>query len=307
MSLSIDSAVLLRFERSAHIGTGRSEGPIDRAVRRDAEGEPYVPGSALKGALRMTAERLVQQLNEITDLGPEVQLGMRRRGDRVLEERCRAPRPEQMCQSHDPCVVCRLFGNVFTGSRLRVSDAHAQEDSPLDRSLRDLADREDGGDLLRGPQARTAPTDVLTRLRIDRRRKGAEAGALFTSEYSRKASAYRASLTGTLPTVPLSDANERPAELVLLAAAVSATDQIGGEASTGHGRCRLQFTGSGTISASRGKTSGADKESSTSSGNAENSAVSEESLTSTDGSAYALDALLDEQSLRALAWHRFVN
>lgn len=300
-SLSIDSPVLLRFEGSAHIGTGRSEGPIDRTVRRDAEGDPYVPGSALKGALRMTAERLVHQLNEITDLESDLQLGMQRRGQRALEEPCRAPRPEQMCQSHDPCVVCRLFGNVFTGSRLRVSDAHARGDSPLGRSLRDLTDGEDQDDSPHASQARTASTDVLTRLRIDRRRKGAEAGALFTSEYSRDASAYRATLAGTVPTVPLSDADELPAELVLLAAAVSATDQIGGEASTGHGRCRLQFAGSDTISVSR------DEAGDGSPGDEGGADASGASPPGTDGPPYSLDALLDEQSLRALAWHRFVN
>ena len=56
-------AFALNFEGPHHIGTGRAEGLLNRTVRRDARGRPYVPGSALKGALRIEAERLANRLD----------------------------------------------------------------------------------------------------------------------------------------------------------------------------------------------------------------------------------------------------
>ncbi len=268
-SLSVDTSLHIRFEGATHIGTGRSEGLLDRTIRRDGAGEPYVPGSALKGALRMTAERVVGQLNEISELEPEWRLGLRRRGDRVQDERCLAPRPEEMCQSHDPCVVCRLFGNVFTGPRLQVGDAHVHEENPLTASQHS--------------SGRRRSTDVLTRLRIDRRRKGAAKGALFSSEYDYPDASYASTLTGTIPVTPLIEFQDVPAELVLLAAAVAATDQIGGEASTGHGACRLELKSSELI-----RDSDSDSE-------------------PLDSPPYPLHALLHKKALDELSLYRMAN
>jgi CRISPR/Cas system CSM-associated protein Csm3 (group 7 of RAMP superfamily) len=278
-SLSVDTSLHIRFEGATHIGTGRSEGLLDRTIRRDGAGEPYVPGSALKGALRMTAERAVGQLNEISELEPEWRLGLRRRGDRIQDERCLAPRPEEMCQSHDPCVVCRLFGNVFVGTHLRVGDAFPQSENSSEQSLPD----QPGETSSPGAPPRRRSTDVLTRLRMDRRRKGAEAGALFTSEYDHPATSYASALTGTVPATPIESDGGLPAELVLLAAAVAATDQIGGEATTGHGQCRIQFGDASLISSG------------------------ERPEAQESGPPYPLGTLLDEKSLRALAWHRFMS
>jgi len=291
-SISLDVPLHIHFEAPMHLGTGRAEVLIDRTVRRNAEGDPYVPGSALKGALRMTAERLVGQLNEIGGLGEEMYIGKRRRGQTVLDERCRAPRAEEMCQSRDPCIVCRLFGNVFTGSRLHVSGAQATGDSPLQKSLEALATGT-GGETARehgemSPATRASLTDVLTRLRIDRRRQGAEKGRLFTSEYSRPATAYEAILSGTVPHTPLSNAMGLPAELVLLAASIAATDQIGGESTTGHGTCRLQPHTTDLISVGE-------------------LPPDVDPLERADSPPYPLDALLDDRPLQALAWYRFDN
>jgi len=301
--LSLDVPLHIYFDGATHLGTGRSEGLLDRTIQRDADGRPYVPGSVLKGALRMTAERLVGQLNEISDPDPEWDLGLRHRGDRVLEERCLAPRPEDMCQSRDPCVVCRLFGNVFTGPRLRVSGGKAWSD---DTSRSD--DSPDGGrEQEAGPAAserspgRRHTTDVLTRLRIDRRRKGAEEGALFTSEYDHPTAPYIATLTGTLPATPLSSAGDVPAELVLLATTVAATDQIGGEGSTGHGACRLRF-GNGSGPASNTEPASRTDAPPDAAPSAASDASSEKSV-----SSYSLNTLLGTDALEALAWHRFMT
>ena len=221
----VRATLRLTFEHPFHVGTGRAEGLVNRTIRRTALGAPYVPGSALKGALRETAERLVFRLDEdarILDelIEPAQYLGYRRRGSATLSELCRAPRPEGMCQSKTPCIVCRLFGNVFTGTRLLVSDARLAPEA-----------------------ASAAQEDIETRtqVQIDRRRRGAKHGALFTSEFARPAGAFEATLEGQIPLTPLPDADaDAPwAEAVLLAATIAATDHIGAGTSSGLGQCRL--------------------------------------------------------------------
>jgi CRISPR/Cas system CSM-associated protein Csm3 (group 7 of RAMP superfamily) len=219
---AIDADLEITFSSSHHLGTGRAEGLLDRTVRRGAGGEAYVPASALKGALREAAERLTRRLDrQLVELGAEREqrFGLRRRADTVLDEPCRAPRAEAMCQSRAPCIVCRLFGNVFTGARLVVDDAH----------------------VVPGP---TGPPrhESVTRLAIDRRRRGAKKGALFSSEYSRPGPTYRSRLAGQVPLSPI-EGDGVPAELVVLAGALRLARQVGAEGSTGHGQCHVRLGG----------------------------------------------------------------
>jgi CRISPR/Cas system CSM-associated protein Csm3 (group 7 of RAMP superfamily) len=242
--LPIDATLHLDFESAFHVGTGRAEGLANRTVKRTASGAPYVPASALKGALRETAERLIRRLDQRAvqlEVGPERFLGYRRRGKEVVPERCEAPRPENMCKSTDPCIVCRVFGNALSGRRLIVDDARPMDEAP-ERSS-GANGEEDTGAMTRHRTRHGIET--YTQLRIDRRRRGARAGALFTSEQARP-TRLRSRLSGRLPLTPLSEGP--PAELVLLAATLAATEQIGSGASTGRGQCHVQVAG-GTIQA----------------------------------------------------------
>jgi CRISPR/Cas system CSM-associated protein Csm3 (group 7 of RAMP superfamily) len=283
---AISVPIAIEFAGTVHLGTGRAEGLIHRTVRRAPDGHPYVPASALKGALRMTAERIIQQLDHILRSGDKVpprwRLGRRRRGNEVLNTSCRAPHPEEMCQSHEPCIVCRVFGNVFTGERLHVNDAHP-ETGPLQESLRALRNLQAGkeGASAQSPRPRASDVDILTRLAMDRRRRGAKQGALFTSEYSRPESVFTSTLEGAIPYHPLGDGLP-PAELVLLAATLTATDQIGGEASTGHGQCQLHIQARGDNGAPP-------------------STIAPAGATGTE-SPYRLDELLTQVALDSLTW-----
>jgi CRISPR/Cas system CSM-associated protein Csm3 (group 7 of RAMP superfamily) len=290
----VDIPLSIRFKESVHVGTGRRDGLVDRTVRRTADGHPYVPASAVKGALRQTAERLVRRLDAAAafgDMAPDQHLGYRRRGSDVVEERCEAPRPEDMCQSASPCLVCRLFGNVYTGRRLVVDDATAAV-SPATKSrealfatARNGDDLEADGRVIRQPgAAKAAETESITRLRMDRRRRGAASGALFTVEHARTHGTFKTHLTGRVPLTPLqnSDAEGEPAELVLLAATLRATDQIGGDASIGRGACRLVVR------------------------SAEAGAESDEggAALHVGGEQYSVDRLLRPDVLEALGWGR---
>lgn len=299
-----------------HIGTGRAEGLVNRTVRRAADGRPYVPGSALKGALRMTAERLVHQFNAMLDgegLSPSEKLGYQHRGTDVLDKPCQGPRPETMCQSQNPCIVCRIFGNVFTGTRLHVDDAYPRHDV-MRESIKTLAEihqkEANASESSRSSDSRppakdrtfsrSGAVDTLTRLSVDRRRRGAKSGALFTSEYSQPTSGFTTTLSGALPYTPLEMVDGLPAELVLLAATIAATDQIGGEATTGHGLCRLvidaeEDDASSTTIVRTGTDASKDEDNASDTGE----------LDLPDGT-FALQDLLDAGTLQALIWSRFM-
>lgn len=242
----IDLDLRVEMQTSHHVGTGRAAGLTDRTIRRDAGGRPYLPASALKGALRESAERLVGRIDRTVGelgLGGEAQYGRRYRAGRVTESRCYAPRPEEMCLGAKACVVCRVFGNVHTGKRLRVADARRPE-GDLERSL--LAAIRNGGDK-KGRSFASSEHETVTRLRMDRRRRGASDGGLFTSEYARPAH-FSSRLTGHIPATPLRSGEELgpenpPVELIFLVGAIGLTEAVGAEKSTGHGRCRIELAG----------------------------------------------------------------
>jgi len=219
--VALSASLTLTFEQPFHLGTGRADGLIHRTIRRTSSRDPYVPGSALKGAMRETAERIARRIDrrgQMLDVESSRHLGARRRGADVLSgDVCQAPRPQDMCQSHSPCVVCRLFGNAIAGSRLLISDARPQPTSE--------------------PEAH-AQIESYTNVRIDRRRKGAAGHALFTSEYARPQT-FAATINGQTTLTRVGDT--APIELVLLASTIAALDQIGAGASKGKGRCHAQI------------------------------------------------------------------
>jgi hypothetical protein len=113
---------------------------------------------------------------------------------------------------------------------------------------------------------------------MDRRRKGAKHGALFTTEYAQAHTPFRSQLSGQVPLTPINGEGP-PAELVLLAATLRATDQIGGEASAGRGECDLQVE-----STAEGGEDGA------------------EPVLRAGGRAHRLEKLLDSNVLESLVW-----
>jgi len=101
-----------------HIGAGAPPikvGDIDMPIIKSPDGQPYIPGSSLKGKTRSEAERIARKQG----LNP-----------------CRAPYVSEMCGTtksgpEEFCVCCRIFGTASekreggsVASKVRFRDAY---------------------------------------------------------------------------------------------------------------------------------------------------------------------------------------
>ncbi len=100
-----------------HIGSGKPEveiGGVEMPVLTDPNGQPYIPGSSLKGRVRAEAERIA-----------------RKEGLPV----CTPPEVKNMCGSlkgrvEDFCICCKIFGtagNISLASKVKFRDAYPTE------------------------------------------------------------------------------------------------------------------------------------------------------------------------------------
>lgn len=97
-----------------HIGSGKPEvdiGEVELPVLVAPDGQPYIPGSSLKGRVRAEAERIARQ-----------------KGLPV----CKPPEVDHMCGSrkssiNDFCICCRIFGTagkISLASKVKFRDAY---------------------------------------------------------------------------------------------------------------------------------------------------------------------------------------
>ncbi|MBS7631447.1 CRISPR-associated RAMP protein [Candidatus Bathyarchaeota archaeon] len=97
-----------------HIGSGKTDieiGEVDMPILRAPDGEPYVPGSSLKGKTRAEAERIAKARGHFICTPPNVQnmCGTLKRS------------PEEFC------IVCKIFGTagaISVSSKVRFRDAY---------------------------------------------------------------------------------------------------------------------------------------------------------------------------------------
>lgn len=129
-----------------HIGSGRPEvevGEVEMPILRDPSGQPYIPGSSLKGRTRAEAERIAREV------GMEV---------------CSPPEVKKMCGTikqrvEDFCICCRIFGTageISVASKVKFRDAYPKE------KIEELLER--------------------TGIAIDREKGSVARGALYTIE-----------------------------------------------------------------------------------------------------------------------------
>jgi len=114
----------LTLKTPLHIGAPRTEIDIEEVglpILKDLQGQPYVPGSSLKGKIRSEAERIAKK-----------------EGQPI----CTPPNTREMCGSlktspDQLCLCCRIFGtagdNVSVASKVKFRDAYAK--SPVDKTM----------------------------------------------------------------------------------------------------------------------------------------------------------------------------
>lgn len=215
----------LAFATPFHFGTGVREGVIDRTVVRDDGGYLYVPGSTIKGVLRERCEQLARLYDQPSIASPH-----------------NAKAAVQQLESRKLSMVTRIFGSHNVPGKLFFDDAR-QDEKELSQYDSQERGREGKG------KYRTLQVDVSTQVRLDRPTRTAVPGALYTSEFGSKDIVFKGSILGWLECTPIEMKAAQAASsgvptysLLLLLAGLQMLEWIGGNKSTGKGRCTCTIT-----------------------------------------------------------------
>ncbi len=215
----------LSFATPFHFGTGIRVGVIDRTVVRDDDGFLYVPGSTLKGVLRERCEQLERLYENAQEAGTvpsphdanEALLGLGR---------------------GNPTMVTRIFGSQNKPGRLFFDDARQSEADLAQYESRSTGDNE--GDY------KSLQVEVSTQARMDRLTRTTVPGALYSSEYGTHDLVFEGVIQGWLACSAI-HTNTAPSQLqptyslLLLLAGLCMVDAIGGNKSSGKGRCTCEI------------------------------------------------------------------
>lgn len=229
----IELTYQITFETLFHLGTGISTGLLDRTVIRNAEGYLYVPASTFKGVLREHCEQLCHFY-----LSEEQNKAVTSPHDTytALADFGRALTP-----------ISRIFGSQLYPGKLHFNNAEQTEDDTL------IYDSTDSAELPRNGKYKSVQTSALTQVRIDRLTGTAASGALYTSEFGTRNLCFKGKINGWLECTPAEALAARvsptinPSEiptysLLLLLAGFQLIEQLGGNKSTGKGRCTCTIT-----------------------------------------------------------------
>lgn len=195
-----------------HIGTGYGlAGVLDRKTVRGGDRFIYIPGSSLKGRVKMFYQQVASRL------GKE---GCWQRG---------AP-----CDPPALCCSCRAFGSPKVEGPLAFSDARLDE--ILRKDIQSLDEEH--------YDRRYLPlfeTEVRANVMLSRLRRTARRAHLFTTELGRPGLELDFFIAGWLPPSETLGSQAIPLEVALLVAALRMMDQLGGGKSRGSGRCVILF------------------------------------------------------------------
>ncbi len=133
----------LVMQTAFHIGGGKgSLSNSDHPVVLTPEGQPFIPGSTFKGALRSTVEKLIpglpveaalhtcglielsdQEREQLEKSTPKLCSTQRQKEITALRWQHPAQQKEILDQARaDLCHTCKLFGSPYVASRLNVAD-----------------------------------------------------------------------------------------------------------------------------------------------------------------------------------------
>lgn len=193
-----------------HVGSGYQSAVADRLLRR-MEGvnrDPFVPGSQLKGLLRHQCERLALAL-----------------GLEAINPHTVTPDDEKDLVTHftpltnSQLIVDRLFGNRYQGECLFVTNAMpVSSDDAKNKAV------------------------VQTRTAMDRVTGTVMEQHLFTTELIEAEINLQGRIRGRHPAGVLTqDDDGFPYEYALLVAGILSLETLGGDKSTGLGRCKVKL------------------------------------------------------------------
>jgi len=222
---------ILTFATPFHFGTGIREGLIDRTVVRDEGGYLYVPGSTLKGVLRERCEQLERFYENAQGTG-------------TVQSPHDADAALLGLGHGNPTMVTRIFGSQNRPGRLFFDDARQDESDLLQYESQDRSSQNEKG------RYKGLQVDVSTQVRMNRPTRTAVAGALYTSEYGTHDLAFQGVIQGWLECSAIDVGNNKALQgasptysLLLLLAGLHMLDAIGGNKSSGKGRCECHITG----------------------------------------------------------------
>ncbi len=220
---------LLKFEAPFHCGTGIRIGLIDRSIVRDSNDCLYVPGSTFKGVLRARCEQLARFYEQDDQVKNLVQSPHEARG--ALQG-----------FGQTATMVTRIFGSQTYPGQLFFDDV-----CQLPEDLLQYDSPEKGGlGKYKGLQA-----DLSTQVRLDRPTRTAVKGALYTSEFGVTGTSFTGNIKGWLECTAVDHIslvnkeipdNSPTYSLLLLLAGLQMIERIGGNKSTGKGKCSCEIT-----------------------------------------------------------------
>jgi CRISPR/Cas system CSM-associated protein Csm3 (group 7 of RAMP superfamily) len=112
----VNIALQIRFDSKWHFGSGESGLLIDRLIRRDTRGWPFIPGSTLKGVVRESCEKLSRSLQFPEPADPH-------QTDLTIQDTFR---PLNKLES----PVDRIFGNRYQCGNLFFRDVRLDAPPP---------------------------------------------------------------------------------------------------------------------------------------------------------------------------------
>ena len=204
----LDLSCRIAWQGRWHVGSGYQSAAADRHQRRwGADGQPFVPGSQIKGVLRHQCERLAVALN-LDMVDPHAGTEGR--------ERSLIRHFQPLAKSS--LLIDRLFGTRYQGECLFVTNA-----APADTD-------------------RCGTTAIQARTAIDRVTGTVKEGHLFTTELVDGEINLRSRIRARHPAGVLTqDGDDFPYEYALLVAGVLSLDTLGGDKSVGLGRCKVSI------------------------------------------------------------------
>ena len=207
----LDISYRIAWNGRWHVGSGYGSAAVDRLQQRCGRGAgtPFVPGSQVKGVLRHQCERLALAFGlEAVDphAGTED-------GDRSLVEHFRPLAKSKL-------LIDRLFGSRYQGECVFVTNAVPGK----------------------GGEGNAAKPAVAARTAIDRVTGTVMEQHLFTTELVEADVDLQGAIRARHPGGVLTQEDEGlPYEYALLVAGLLSMETLGGDKSTGLGRCEVRI------------------------------------------------------------------